>query len=229
MASLRRHFCFCIPVRIGVFITSILLFLFAGGLGGGAFYLIYLINNDPKKLTDNNVNINPSKGWKIAIISFGVVFATVSIISLFGFIGSVIRNRRMVKAYAAMSWVSLILMTAATGAYLYAIYSKNGLMQCEKLTDNTVVCPQLSTGRKVVETVVNVVALLIQLYVCVIIGRYVEQLEDEQAYKNEFGLNNHSSSYYPHQPLDNTADSGLLHPQGGYPYTDQSHSFGRSN
>ena len=69
----------------------------------------------------------------------------------------------MVKAYAAMSWVSLLIMTAATGFYLYAIYSKNGLMKCETLTDNSVVCPQLSTARKAVETVVNILVLFIQL------------------------------------------------------------------
>lgn len=64
---------------------------------------------------------------------------------------------------------------------------------------------------------------------CLVVRRYVDQLEDEQSYKNDFGLNKKTtSSYYPHQPLD--TNHGLLAPQGGsYPYTDQSHSYGKTN
>jgi len=48
--------------------------------------------------------------------------------------------------------------------------------------------------------------------ICVIIKRYVEQLEDEQAYKNDFGLNKKNKktnpSYYPFQSIE--SNRGLL-------------------
>lgn len=45
--------------------------------------------------------------------------------------------------------------------------------------------------------------------ICIVIKRYVEQLEDEQAYKNDFGLNKkNNTSYYPFQSIESRG--GLL-------------------
>jgi len=229
MVAFRRHFCFCIPVRFGVFVTSLLLCLLAGIASAAAFWLTWAINHDPQSLVDQHITMSFSKGWRIGIIVFGSVFALVSIISLFGFIGSVFKNRRMVKAYAALAWVVFLVMLVASVAFMYAIYSPHGLAKCQDLVHNTTVtCPQLTTGRKVGDTVVVVLALFIQLYICAIIGRYVEQLENEQVFTNEFGLNK-TSSYYAHQPLSSNYNEGLLPQQGSYPYTDQSHAFGHAS
>lgn len=50
---------------------------------------------------------------------------------------------------------------------------------------------------------------------CSVIRRYVDQLEDEQFYRSDFGLRN-TSSYYPHQPLDASTNQGLLNPHGEF-------------
>lgn len=149
----------------------------------------------------------------------------------------------MVKAYSMMVFISFVVSCAGTGFFLYAIYSKNALFKCLDSSGNEIECNSISKGTKIWVTCVEVVALLWQLckfspvlgdsYIyrifadfCVVIRRYVDQLEDEQSYKNDFGLNK-TSSYYPHQPLD--TNHGLLQPQGGYPYTDQTHSYGKTN
>jgi hypothetical protein len=104
MSPFRRNFCLCIPVRIGVFVTSLLVCLLAAIASAAAFYLtwgksrrgfyknrsaiqLYLslvINNDPQRLVKNQITINFTKGWKIGIIVFGAVLALVSLMSFFG-------------------------------------------------------------------------------------------------------------------------------------------------
>lgn len=152
----------------------------------------------------------------------------------------------MVRAYSTMVFIAFVFSCAGTGFFLYAIYSKNTLIKCLDKDGNTISCNGIKTSTKIWITVVHVFTLLWELCkspfsgtagsmlmdgldFCVVVRRYVEQLEDEQSYKNDFGLNNKtSSSYYPHQPLD--TNHGLLAPQGGgYPYTDQSNAHGKTN
>jgi len=224
--SARRHFCCCIPVRFAVFVASLLWFLCAGIASGFAFWLIWTIEHDPSRLNQYNLNVSFTKGWRIGIIVFGVVLAIVCLISLFGFIGAMVRNRRMVKSYSTIVWISFLISCAATGFFLYAIYSSNSLIQCTGTNGAVQPCNSFSKKTKIIVTTSLAVALLIELYFSSVIGRYVDQLEDEQVFKNDFGLNR-TTSYYPHQPLDASANHGLLQPHSGaYPYTDQTHAFG---
>ena len=64
-----------------------------------------------------------------------------------------------------------------------------------------------------------------------VIGKYVDQLELERDYSQEYKLarptqaSTYEPSYYPSQAQE--AQHGLLNPAtGAYPYTDQAHSFG---
>jgi hypothetical protein len=145
-----------------------------------------------------------------------------------------------------MTWVAFLLSCAGAGFFLYALYDHNTIIQCTDSSGNKEPCNSFSTGTKIGATFGHILGLLYELCkplcshliligsaliillldFCIVIKRYVEQLEDEQSYRNEFGLNK-TASYYPHQPVDTSADHGLLQPQtGAYPYTDQAHSFG---
>ncbi|KAG8735148.1 hypothetical protein FRC10_010944, partial [Ceratobasidium sp. 414] len=71
-----------------------------------------------------------------------------------------------------------------------------------------------------------VVILLIELYCCFIISRYVAQLSDEQSFR-AFNRNaGRGSGYYPHEPLH--AGTELLGKEAHheYPYAQPQHSFG---
>jgi len=207
----RRHFCCCIPVRAAVFIFS-LLSLLASGLAAGAFFwFVHAIDTRPDLLNDSQVKI--TSGARIGIIVAGVIFAIIAIISLFGFVGSVIRNRRMVKTYSVLVWLCFLFSLALTGFTFYLVFSKSSLLRCyDKDLKETACNSVLTTGKKAGFVISNVVALFIQLYICVVIRRYVEQLEDEQAYKNDFGLNKqnarNTTAYYPFQSID--SNRGLL-------------------
>ncbi|KAF9787806.1 hypothetical protein BJ322DRAFT_581029 [Thelephora terrestris] len=203
----RRHFCCCIPVRAAVFLSS-LLSLIGSGLGAGAFFwLVHTIDTRPDLLNESQVKI--TSGARIGLIVAGVVLAIVALISLFGFVGSVVRNRRMVKAYSILVWTGFFSSLALTAFACYLVFSKSTLIECYN-GETEVPCSSIfSTGRKVGFVVSNVVGLLFQLYVCVVIRRYVDQLEDEQVYRNDFGVNNKkNTSYYPFQSIE--SNRGLL-------------------
>jgi hypothetical protein len=203
----RRHFCCCIPVRAAVFLSS-LLSLIGSGLGAGAFFwLVHTVDTRPDLLNDSQVKI--TSGARIGLIVAGVVLAIIAIISLFGFIGSVIRNRRMVKAYSVLVWIGFFSSLALTGFAFYLVFSKSTLIECLDSSGNEVPCSSIfSTSRKVGFVISNVIGLLFHLYVCVVIRRYVDQLEDEQAYRNDFGVNRRTKAYYPFQSIE--SNQGLL-------------------
>lgn len=134
----------------------------------------------------------------------------------------------MVKAYSVLVWICFFFSLALTGFTLYLVFSKSSLIQCYDKDLNEVSCSSIfNTGRKVGLVVSNVIGLLFQLCkqtfrvistanrltsplpdVCIVIKRYVEQLEDEQAYKKDFGLNKKNTSYYPFQSVESR--NGLL-------------------
>jgi len=203
----RRYFCCCIPVRVAVFVTSLLSLLGSGLSAGVFFWLVHAIDTRPDLL--DNAQVKITSGARIGIIITGVVFSIIAIISLFGFIGSVIRNRRMVKSYSFLVWLCFFLSLGLTAFSLYLAFAKSSMVQCYDKDLSEIDCDKVfNKTRKILLVVGSVIGLLIQLYVCVIIRRYVDQLEDEQAYKNDFGLNKKSTSYYPFQSIE--SKNGLL-------------------
>jgi len=203
----RKYFCCCIPVRVAVFITSLLSLVGSALAAGAFFWFVHAIDTRPDLLDNSQVKIN--SGARIGIIIAGVILSIIAIISLFGFIGSVVRNRRMVKAYSALVWICFLFSLALTGFTFYLVFSKSSLIQCYDNDLKEVPCSTVfNSGRKIGFVIGNVFGLLIQLYICIVIRRYVEQLEEEQAYKNDFGLNKKQTSYYPFQSID--SNRGLL-------------------
>ena len=69
-----------------------------------------------------------------------------------------------------------------------------------------------------------------QTDVASVIGRYVDQLESERVYDDEYKLakptnsGTYAPTYYPPQAQE--TQQGLLNPQHSYPYTDEAHRFG---
>jgi len=140
----------------------------------------------------------------------------------------------MVKAYSILVWICFFLSLALTAFTLYLVFSKSSLIKCLDKDLKEIACSSVfNTGRKVGLVASSVVGLLFQLCksisahylsnqihlnsplpdICVIIKRYVQQLEDEQAYKNDFGLNKKShaksnTSYSPFQSIE--SHRGLL-------------------
>ncbi|KAM5537106.1 hypothetical protein V8D89_009252 [Ganoderma adspersum] len=224
---MSKHFCCCIPVRAAVFFFSLLSFLASGLTAAIGWYLVFLINSDKLEDAEKNMSDQDKKTldavahkYKWAFIVAAGIFTLIALMSFFGFVGSIIRNRRMVKAYSFMTVIIFILGTVATGFSLYATFSNKPL--CVTI-DGVQSCAtsNLSTGQKIGYTAFAVVQWLIDLYIVVIIRRYGEQLDEEREYRHEFRLN-------PTAPGTYEAKEGLLH-QGHYPYSDNNNAFGAHN
>ncbi|GBE85699.1 hypothetical protein BKA93DRAFT_830112 [Sparassis latifolia] len=215
---MSRHFCCCIPVRAGVFIFSLISFLASTALAVLAWIATYKVHHDPGQ------HMNISNTAKIIIIVVGSISTLIALISLFGWIGSITRNRRFVKAYSALSWVIFLLSLVSAGFFLYIVYAGKALYDCISVdsnlhVDTNVSCDfHFSLGIKILVTVITVLQILIHLYIVVIIRRYVDQLEDgDESWRSPYTL----GLVDPRQ--------GLLNPASeAYPYSDATHAFGKA-
>jgi len=230
---MSKHFCCCIPVRFAVFVFS-LLSLAGSGILALALWAVLVAILQGKTVNDVDFG-TASEGLKIGVGIAAGIYTLVAVISLLGFIGSIFRSRRLVKIFSATVWIIVILSAIANAIFYYFVYSgKQFFNGCEIPDGNggqkdcRIV---LNTWQKIVYTIVSIVVLFVHLYIASVIGRYVDQLESERVYDDDYRLakatNNstYAPTYYP-QPVQET-HQGLLNPApGAYPYTDQQHSFG---
>jgi len=223
--SARQYFCCCIPVRVAVFVTSLLALLFSGVVAGISFFLL-TDSKDP-----NAALSHLSSDQKIAVGVVGGVYTLIALASLFGLIGSIIRKRGFVRLYSNMTFIIFFIQCAAVGYLIFSLFHHTN---CEVVTGTngtTKSCEQLSVGAKIGVVCFLIVHLLVQAYIISVIRRYVTQLEDEQTYRGASGYADAAFRMNPtagqkYQPVGH--DQGLLNPQGGaYPYSDPPHSFGQ--
>lgn len=101
---------------------------------------------------------------KSPVIFFFAIACLFTMRSLCRFVGSVIRNRRMVKAYSILVWLCFFASLALTGFTFYLVFSKSSLVQCYDKDLKEVPCNSVFTaGRKIGFVISNVIGLLIQL------------------------------------------------------------------
>ncbi|KAF8586672.1 hypothetical protein K439DRAFT_924122 [Ramaria rubella] len=208
---MSRHFCCCLPVRICVFLTSLLAFLSSALVAAVAFYALAK-NKDPNNATQL------TSQQEIGLGVIGGIYALIALISLFGFIGSVIRKRSFVSAYSVMT---------------YIIFFVDRGPECQvEVNGKTEDCKDISGAAKAVVITFLVIGLCIQGYIIAVIKRYVLQLNEEQSYgratgyvDSAFKMGPTNTAYYSHVPLEQS-EQGLLAPQGHYAYSDPHHSFG---
>ncbi|KDQ07770.1 hypothetical protein BOTBODRAFT_38559 [Botryobasidium botryosum FD-172 SS1] len=209
MARSREYFCCCIPARFGVFVLSILSLLGAGSVAGLLWYI--LVQNGRADTVDFD---GTQKTTFIVVAVFYTIFA---LVSLFGFIGAVARKKALVSIYSTVLWICLLLNVIAGAMVIYAITRRSdaGVAACKNRigSDNASLC-DASTGTKIGVIVSFVIQLLIQLYCCIIVARYVRQLDNEDAYSTRSAAKyanvvpTGGSTYYP--PPAHSAHTELL-------------------
>ncbi|KIP04076.1 hypothetical protein PHLGIDRAFT_129736 [Phlebiopsis gigantea 11061_1 CR5-6] len=228
---MSKHFCCCIPVRAGVFLFSFLQFIATGFVAAILWYVLHLILSGQTWQDVNYGDIDTA--GRVAVGVAAGIYTLVSLFALIGFLGSIARNRRMVKAYSVLTWVIVLIHIVGSGFLLYFAYSgKNLFNGCT--VDGHDCAFHFKTWQKVLYTVLVVVTSLLSVYIASVIGRYVDQLYDEVDYSHEYKLakptsaSTYQPTYYPQQAQE--AHQGLLNPATGpYPYSDQAHSFGKHN
>ncbi|KAG9007974.1 hypothetical protein FRB95_014469 [Tulasnella sp. JGI-2019a] len=166
--------------------------------------------------------------------------------SVFGFIGSVIAKRGLVAFYSTALWILLVinLLLGVYSSYSVVHRRQSLVDDCIAQTNNnntstiageenkltSAACSAVSKASVYITIALFIIQWLIQLYACVIVKRYVEQLSEEQGYRRHMAGNRigkgdaGTGGYYPHQPLGH--HEMMPPPSGPYPYAHEDHSYG---
>jgi len=176
-----------------------------------------------------------------AFIVIGVIVTIYCLFSIFGFVGAIFARRALVTFYSTALWI-LLIINLVSGAYSSwsVVHRRQSIVdECVAQTSNpnnntltnaenkltSAACGGASNVGIVLAIIGFVIQWLIQLYACIIVKRYVEQLSEEQGYRrhmagNRIGKGGDVGGYYAHQPLQNMSASGP------YPYAHEDHSYG---
>lgn len=205
-------------MRAGVFILSIV------GTAGGSlistmgWIQVSQLRQHPLTTTDT-----------VALYVHSVLFTILALLSLFGFVGALIKQRDFVNAYASGLMLYLVL-SLVSGIYaLYALFHQNSQAQITKclngVSDNVTkqVCNNGIAIMKGVAVALYVVMWLLIIYAYIIVSNYVDQLDDEMSIKETKQMINSISQP---APVTTYTSFGPGAPAAGYLTTPAGHSHG---
>ncbi|TDL22532.1 hypothetical protein BD410DRAFT_722584 [Rickenella mellea] len=225
MAYVRsRKFCCCLPVRFGVFVMSLFAMLFGGAVAVYAWVQVI-------HLKDQAVIANREK---YSLIANAVVWSLISLASIFGFIGTIIKNRSFVSAYSTMLFVLLGFNIGSGILYIHSLFQSDvedrNINQCIAGSTSTLKKETCRAGFKVGRTVlivVYIVVWLFMLYGCMIVANYVGQLSEEEDLDNARAISAPApvAPAYPQTTYGEYNTAPAMTQQ--YPYAAPQNSFGK--
>ncbi|TEB05093.1 hypothetical protein FA13DRAFT_1637836 [Coprinellus micaceus] len=173
-----RKFCCCLPVRLGVFILSLLAMVGGSIVAAVGWISVSQLKTYPVDIVD-----------EIALYIHSSIFTLLGVLGTFGFVGSLVRSRAMVTAFSVGIAIHLGLSIGSGVFTIYSVFKQapdNAIAACmEGKTDDETrkIC---QTGMSLVKgaiVAIYVIAWLIELYAYFIVDRYSDQLEDEEMAK----------------------------------------------
>ncbi|KAF8908076.1 hypothetical protein CPB84DRAFT_1813345 [Gymnopilus junonius] len=216
-----RKFCCFLPVRLGVFILAIL------AMVGGSFTAAagWIQVTQLKQL-------DLDKAEQIALWIHAVMFTILSLVAVFGFVGAIIKNRRMISSFANALAIHLGFSIAAGIFTLYSLFKKNSqdaVNQCMSASPDATLegCQTAIAIMKGLMVAIYVVTWLVELYFYFIVERYVEQLNDEELAQRTVVIPRTMHEVPPQVTTYNAyGNSGYAPP---YAFTEPRQAFGSSN
>jgi cytochrome b len=169
---LRRTFCCCIPVRVGVILLGIL-----GLIGGSGVAAIAIIN------------LKRQEGSKTASILQIIIYILLAFISIFGLIGAVSRRLGFIRLYVGMLITHLLF---SMGSGIYAIHrnfkdAPKYISDCASGSEDAGVLRVCQNGAALLKSVmigVFILAWLLETWACFIVVSYNKQLVEEEQTKS---------------------------------------------
>jgi len=171
-----RKFCCCIPVRLGVFIMSML------GFAGGS-----IIAGVGWHAATHREQAHLTKNQEISVVITALSYTVLAIISLFGFIGTINKRQSYVSLYNTLVWYHLG-FSIGTGAYfIYTLFHKVGEEDVNNCISGSTSpskqddCQRQFHVARAITIGLYIFFWLIELWGCVIVAEYVSQLQEEEA------------------------------------------------
>jgi len=182
-----RTFCCCLPVRLGVFLLSLLAMV--GGSLVAAIGWIQISQLKQHPLGKSDV---------IALWIQAPMFTILALLAVFGFLGAVIRNRSMVSGFANALAIHLGFSIASGAFSLYTIFARNSQESLDSCLQNAADASDATTQAckngliilKAVTVTIYVFTWLLQLYAYFVVERYAAQLDDEFIAENTVAVPN---------------------------------------
>ncbi|TFY65717.1 hypothetical protein EVG20_g5368 [Dentipellis fragilis] len=171
-----RKFCCCLPVRLGVFIMTILSLGFGSAVAGVLWYGV--LHPEKSKLAGSD---------KTMAIVTAVVWTLLAVVSLFGLIGAIIKQKACITVYAWLLWIHVILSIATGSYYIYTLFHSaedDSIKKCEgdnaSDLEHGACKAAFDVGRGIL-IAVYIIMWLIEMWVASIASDYVGQLNEEEA------------------------------------------------
>jgi hypothetical protein len=177
-----RTFCCCLPVRLGVFILSLLAIIAGAFISAVGWIQISQLKQHPVTKTN-----------EIALWIQSSLLSLLALLAVFGFLGAMIKNRPMISGFAIALAIHLGISIASGifSIYIMFAHDSSGVLdtciqnatQSSDVTqvpdDITNTCKKGLIILKAVLVAVYVLTWLIQLYAYFVVERYADQLDEE--------------------------------------------------
>lgn len=215
----RKFFC-CLPARLGAFILAVLCMI-GGSFVAGIGYL--QITGTTQGPTD--------KSDLIALWIQTIMYSILGIVGAFGFIGTLIRNAKMVSTFGFVLALHLGFSIASGIFSIYAMFTQDtsmAVIQCaanasnSNLTVSLQDCQNGITTLKGVMVALYVLTWILQLYAYFIVERYAEQLDDEEMASQTRVI----PRSLPEISAPLNSMSAYSGHNSGYPFLESHHAFG---
>ncbi|TFK37044.1 hypothetical protein BDQ12DRAFT_685739 [Crucibulum laeve] len=222
-----RTFCCCLPVRFGVFLLSILAII-----GGGFISVISWVAISKIK----NLDYSVATSDLVALWIHSIIYTILVIVSIFGLIGAIIKNRNMVSNFATVLGIHLF-VSVVSGIYsmvaLFRLKPQDAVNQCMGDANDTSISELCKNGAAIMKGItvtIYVLTWLVQLYAYFIVDWYAEQLEEEMSLKQTEAVINTISPPAPVAVTTyNSYGVGGTQPRNattGYTFTEPQQSYG---
>ncbi|KAJ6546700.1 hypothetical protein DFH09DRAFT_989514 [Mycena vulgaris] len=174
-----RKFCCCLPVRVGVFVMSILALIGGGIVSVVSWMQVSHLKDHPLSKTD-----------EIALYITAAVFTILTLIGGLGFIGVSSRNAGLVSLFGGMLNIHLVFNIVSGAFAIYSLFkgpdstliNTDAMDTCLKGATDQSTIDTCKTALNVAKGIVvggYVLSWAIELYGCIIVHNYVKQLHEE--------------------------------------------------
>lgn len=174
-----RKFLCCLPARLGAFLLA-LLAMVGGSFVAGIGFL---------QLAGAGAGRPLDKSDAVALWIQTIMYSILGIVGAFGFVGTLVKNVRMVSTFGFVLALHLGFSIASGIFSIYAMFTQDpssAVRQCvgnaalQGVGVSTQDCQRGLNIMKGVMVGIYLLTWLVQLYAYFVVERYAEQLEDEE-------------------------------------------------